>query len=68
MNDRRFHETILAILVTLGIFFLHRAVAAEPAAAPWEPTGKETPQSFLTQTVELNRPKQVGIYYEAYRA
>ena len=65
MNQRRLYEMILAVLVTSGIFLLHQVVAAEPTAAPWEPTGKETRQSFLAQAGELNRPRQVGIYYEA---
>ncbi len=32
---------------------------------PWEPTGKETPASMKARTSTINRPKEVGKYYEA---
>ncbi len=32
---------------------------------PWEPTGKETPQSMKTRTSALNHPRQAGAYYQA---
>ncbi len=35
------------------------------AGEPWEPTGKETPVSMKARTSPINRPKEVGTYYEA---
>ncbi len=35
------------------------------ADEPWKPTGKETPASMKARTSDINRPREVGKYYEA---
>ncbi len=35
------------------------------ADEPWKPTGKETPASMKARASTINRPKEVGKYYEA---
>ncbi len=55
----------LACRVVSAVIICGMGLSVQGMGKPWEPTGNETPASMKARTSAINRPKEVGKYYEA---